>query len=55
MYHKQKGCLINHDIVSVNAAELSTSMPVLGTDKLCFRGHFNTIKLIRQRFLCEEK
>ena len=33
-YHEQKPSLINHDIFSLNAAELSTLMHVWGTDKL---------------------
>ena len=39
-YHEQKPRLINHEIFSLNAAELSTLMHVEGTDKLNFRSHF---------------
>ena len=51
--HEQKRSLINHEIISVIAAELSTLMPVLGTDKFNFESYFNIIWLIRQRFLCK--
>ena len=48
MYHEQKPSLINHEIFSLKAAELSTLMHVEGTDKFYFRGLFRIIKLIRQ-------
>ena len=47
-YHEQKPSLINNEIFSLNAAELSTFMHILGTDKFHFRSHFHIIKLIRQ-------
>ena len=50
-YHEQKPSLINHEIFSLNAAELSTLMHVWGTDKINFRSHFHIIKLIRECFL----
>ena len=50
-YHLQKPSLINHEIFSLNAAELSTLMHAEGTDKFNFRSHFCTIKLIRLFFL----
>ena len=53
MSREQKCSFINHENIFLNAAELSTLMPVWGTDKFNFRNHFNIIKLIRQRFLCE--
>ena len=55
MSHEQKRSFSNHDIIFVDAVELSTLMPVLGTGKFNFRNHLNTIKLIKQRFLCERK
>ena len=50
-YHKQKPSLINHEIFSLNAAELSTLMHVKDTDEFNFRSHFRILKLIRQYFL----
>ena len=50
-YREQKSSLINHEIFSLNAAELSILMHVEGTDKFNFRSHFRIIKLIRQCFL----
>ena len=50
-YHEQKPSLINHEIFSLNAAELSTLMHVEGTDNVNFRSHFRIIKLIRHCFL----
>ena len=49
-YHKQKPSLINHEIFSLNAAELSTLMNIEGTDNFNFRSHFRIIKLVRQCF-----
>ena len=42
-YHEQKPSLINHEIFSLNAAELSTLIHVEGTDKFNFRSHFRII------------
>ena len=50
-YHEQKPSLINHNISSLNAAELSTLMHVENTHKFNFRSHFRIIKLIKQYFL----
>ena len=50
-YYGQKSSLINHEIFSLNAAELSTLINVEGTDKFNFRSQFRIIKLIRQSFL----
>ena len=36
-YYEQKPSYINHEIFSLNAAELSTLMHVWGTDKFHFR------------------
>ena len=47
--------LINHEIIPINATELSTLMSVLGTGKCNFQSHFDLIKLIRQRFRCKGK
>ena len=41
MYHEQKNGLINQESIALNAAELSTLMPVLCTRKINFRCHFN--------------
>ena len=49
-YHEQKSSLINHEIFSLNAVELSTLIHVEGTDKINFRSHFRIIKLIIQCF-----
>ena len=43
MSYEQKRSFINHEIIFLNAAELSTLMSVLGTGKFNFRNHFNTI------------
>ena len=50
-YHEQNPSLINHEIFSLNAAELSTLMHVESTDNVNFRSHFRIIKLIRHCFL----
>ena len=50
-YHEQKSSLINHEIFSLNAAELSTLINVEDIDKFNFHSHFRIIKLIRQSFL----
>ena len=42
--------LINHEIFSLNAAELSTLMHVEGTDKFNFRSHIRILNLISQFF-----
>ena len=55
MSREQNRSFINHEIIFRNAAELSTSVPVLGTGNFNFRNHFNMIKLMRQRFVCERK
>ena len=55
MQHDQQRSLINHEIIFLNATELSTLMHVLGTDKLNNRSHLNIVKLIKQIFLCKEK
>ena len=47
-YHEKTPSLNNHEIFSLNAAELSTLMHVWGTDKFHFRSHFRIIKLIRK-------
>ena len=44
----KKPSLINHEIFSLNAAELSTLMHVWDTDKFHFHSHFHIIKLIKQ-------
>ena len=49
-YHEQKPSLINQEIFSLNAAELSYLMYVWSTDKFNFRSHFHIIELIRQCF-----
>ena len=46
-YLEQKPVLINLEIFSLNAAELSTLMHVRGTDKFHLRSHFLIIELIR--------
>ena len=43
-YHEQKPSLNNQEIFFLNAVELSTLMPVLGTGKFNFRSHFYIIK-----------
>ena len=50
-YHEQKLSLINHEIFSLDATELSTLMHVEGTDKFNFRNRFRIIQLIGQCFL----
>ena len=50
-YYEQKPSLINHEIFSLNASELSTLMHVWGTDKFNFHSHFHIIELIKQYFL----
>ena len=45
-YNEQKPSLINHEIFSLNTAELSTLMHVEGTDKFNFRSNFPIIKLM---------
>ena len=55
MYQEQKLSLINHEIISLNAGELSILGPVQGTGKFDFHSHFHIIELIRQRFLWEWK
>ena len=47
-YQEQKPSLIDHEIFSLNAAELSSLMHVWSTDKFHFRSHFDIIKMIRQ-------
>ena len=47
-YHEQKPSLINNEIFSLNAAELSTLMHIWSTEKFHFRSHFHIIKLIRE-------
>ena len=42
-YQEQNPSLINHEIFSLNAAELSTLMHAWGTDKFYFRSHFHII------------
>ena len=51
MSHEQKCSFINHYIIFLIAAELSTLMIVLGTGKFNLRNHFNIIKLITQGML----
>ena len=55
MSHEHKCSFINPEIIFLKAAELSTLMHVLGTDKFNFRNHFNIIKLTGQHFRCERK
>ena len=55
MSHEQDCSFINHEILFINAAELSTLLPVLGTGKLNVRNHLYIIKLITQGFPCERK
>ena len=43
MSHAQKCSFHNHEIIFLNATELSTLMPVLGTGKFNFRNHVNII------------
>ena len=40
MSHEQKCSFNNHEIIFLNAAELYTLMPVLGTGKFNFRDNF---------------
>ena len=47
---EQKPSLGNHEIICINAAVLSTLMPVYITGKFNFCNHFHIIKLIRQFF-----
>ena len=47
MSHERKLSFINHEIIFLNAAELSLLMPVLGTGKFNFRNNLNTIKIIK--------
>ena len=47
--------LSNHKIILVNAIELSTLMPNLGSGKFIFQSHFNIIKLTGKRFRCKGK
>ena len=53
MSHEQKCSFINHEIIYLNAADLSTLMPVW--DKFNFCNHFDIIKLTRQRFICKRE
>ena len=55
MYHEQRPSLINHEMISRNAEELSTLMHIQDTGKFNFDRHFCIIKLIRQCFRLEGK